>query len=136
MDKTIGPVLNPMQEFRTKLGEKVRADIANLLPEPVIAQLVEEAVKESFFEPQKVTTASGYTRTEPSWFNQAVAEAAKPMMEAAVEKFVKENQAKMQEQIDLYVSDQNLTLLAAAAIGQQMNNNVYQVVENIMQRIR
>jgi hypothetical protein len=110
---------NAMQDFQTKLVERLRKDIGELLPEQVLEDLIKKAVTDEFFKTRIIEEGWNRRREEPSWFVQAVTEAAKPMLEKQVKKFVKENEEVLQKALADFLTPQNLLLLAM----QQMHEN-------------
>lgn len=111
---------NPMEEFKAKLAEKVRENIAGLLPEDAVNELVQEAVRETFFK-ERVIEYNNYhgNKMGPSWFVSAVRDAAKPILEKAVADFMAKPEARVaiQTALNEYLSPKNLTLIAVGALG-------------------
>lgn len=130
-------IVDPMQDFQNKVTEKIRNDIGQLLPKEVVDGLFNKAVNEHFFKPRIIQDTNWSSRTTeiPSWFVQAVADASQPILEQAIKEYVKNNEAVIKKAMDEFLSTQNLTLLTCASLAQQMNNQVYQVVEQIMSRL-
>ena len=79
--------LTSMQSFQERLQNKVRDDIAAMLPDEVIAEMVKKATHQLFFERTTETISEGYGRSrvveKPSMFEQLVRDAAEPIIQAA-----------------------------------------------------
>jgi hypothetical protein len=95
----------PMDAFQAKLKEKLRDDIAQLLPDEVIASMVERVVNEEFFTKKTVRTnpsswSDHSTKELPSPFQEMVLQAAKPMVEEAVRKVITDNAERITKQVD------------------------------------
>lgn len=130
---------NPMEDFQNKLKQKVREDIANLLPEEAVSALVKKAIEEEFFSREKENVGTSYHpqwQDKPSAFVREVVNAARPMLEAEIKKCVDEKKDLIAQEIAKFVEAQNLTLLIAAAIGQAMSNNIYSVAELVTRNIK
>ncbi len=92
--------LTPMQAFQEKLKERVRQDIAQLLPEDAIQELVKRAIEDGFFAPiERSTPNYPYSEKVPSYFVQEVAKAAAPLIRKAVEDLVREKEAEIYARI-------------------------------------
>lgn len=108
---------NPMEEFRKKILDKLKTDFGSMMPEEVLNGLVKQAVYEEFLKPRLVRedpNNSYNTRTveKPSWFATAVAEAAKPLLQALLQKWVDEHEGEITKAFDEFIKDQHLMLLA------------------------
>src|SRR3990167_8937425 len=111
---------DPMGAFREKLEQRVREDIANLLPDDAVNDLVKRAVEDVFFKPRKVNEGTGYSPNwveRPSWFVEAVSKEAAPILKATIAEFVKTHEAEIKQAVEQYLSPQNLTVLAVAAFA-------------------
>lgn len=111
-----------MNEFRTKVIDKVKADIADLLPPEAVGDLVDQAVRVVFFEPRVVDHGKyGSPDTMgPSWFEEAVAKQAKPILEEWVTAFVSDRQDDIKRAFDRFLEDQNLSLMMCAAMASHL----------------
>jgi hypothetical protein len=130
---------NPMEEFQNKLKEKVRSDIASLLPEEAITELVKKAIEEEFFKRQSINEGSGSWPKwveKPSLFVQEVIKASEPIMKEEIRKAVEQQRPLLEEGIKQYLAENNLTIIIATAIAQAMQTNTYQVVQDIMNNVK
>lgn len=84
--------LTPMQSFQERLQDKVRNDIAAMLPDEVIEEMVKKATHELFFKRTTETINEGYgnTRTveHPAMFEKLVREAVNPIIKDAAERVI------------------------------------------------
>lgn len=111
---------DPLQDFKDKLAQKVREDIASLLPEDVVSELVKKAVQEQFFTPRRKNVGNEYSprwEEDPSWFVEAVAEQAEPILKAAVEAYIEANRGVIDDAAAQYLTPQNLTVLAVGRLS-------------------
>jgi magnesium-transporting ATPase (P-type) len=83
--------LTPMQSFQERIQSKVRDDIAAMLPDEVIADMVQKATQSLFFERKKETRRKnngGWNEMEtyelPSFFEDLVSKKIAPIVEHQV----------------------------------------------------
>lgn len=131
---------NPMEEFQTRVVEKLRADIGAMLPDEVLAQLTARAVEEQFFKPRKVVENSGSyherTREAPSWFLEEVAKTAKPQIERLVVAHVAKHSDQIERAVNEFLAKENLMLLALSAVRVETQSDIMQAAQQIVERIR
>lgn len=126
---------NPLEDFKQKVLEKLKADIGSLMPDEVLQGLVQQALQQSLFDPVKVrdnersSTYSEQFKMVPSWFMQAIAEQAKPLLAKHIEAFVESHQADLEEAFTKFTADQNLMLMAF----QLMLGKSYQLEQRLME---
>lgn len=129
---------DPMQEFRARVLEKLRADIGSMLPDEALTGLVNEAVKEQFFT--RIPTSFNYRGDpdafKPSWFVQEVAKIGEPIISAHIEKWLKDSEAIIGEAVKKFVTDQNLLLLMMGAMRAASQNELHDLANAICQRIK
>lgn len=129
------PALTPheaMNNFRDRVKTKVRADIADMMPDDVIEALVREAIKEQFFAPRLEPQQYGKPKEHPSWFVETVTQAAKPILEKAV----KEWAASHEEYLREFITQERLTLLAAGMIGSAVSEQLSYALNNALDLLR
>ena len=139
MSNEIANQIDPMREFQEKLKQNIREDIAKLLPEEALNKLIEDCVKQTFFKPNKVKVTEGYREKEeerPSWFVQEVAKVVQPMMKERVNKFVEDNHEKIKEEIDKFLQDQNLLILAITEINRNTQNSMNSALYTMLQQLQ
>lgn len=97
--------LTTSKDFQTRMFERIREQIGDLLTEDDMRKMVERCVEQSLFAP--VVEERGYNHREvkPSHFARLVAEAAEPMVKTAVQEWMAENADTMAEKIDAIVRE-------------------------------
>lgn len=128
-----------MREFQEKLIEKLRTDIAGMLPDAVLAQMVQKAIEEQFFKPRKMSSGSGYSATvidAPSWFVEEAAKEAKPLIALLVKESVDERKEEITKAIKEYLEPQNLTIIVYAAIRAEMGYALQQLTQQMGEKLR
>jgi hypothetical protein len=94
-----------IQDFETKVKDRIKKDIGELMPESVLQKMVEKCVEEMFFERE-----IHYGRTEKSWFEKEIKEVMLPIMKEQVSIYVEKNRKRIEEGIDNFLSEKNLIL--------------------------
>jgi hypothetical protein len=130
-----------LREFQERVVNKLREDIAGMLPDAVLSQLVSKAVDEQFFKPRKILNPnSGWGRTEyidaPSWFVGEVAKLAEPLIKEQVEQYVEREKETIKKAIDEFLSQQNLLLLTIAAMRAATMQDIFDVANNVLTRMK
>lgn len=102
---TESTALTPMQTFQERLKGKLRDDIASMLPDEAISEMVKTVINEEFFTKRTVKKASSnhYNpeyETAPSEFQEMVLKSAKPIIEEQVRRVLVENARVIQESLD------------------------------------
>lgn len=127
------PVTDPMTAFREKVLEKLRADIGAMMPDEALAGMVKEAVEGEFFKRRKST--DGYGRVvedKPSWFVEEVAKLGQPIIKDHVTAWLAENKPVLEQAIKDFLADQNLMLLAMAALQQASHQQLAELASHII----
>jgi hypothetical protein len=109
-------------EFEQKILERLRNDIRELLPEAALRRLVERAVDETFFKERRIDRGYGNVDVKPSWFVEEIAKTAKPLVQAAVDRFVDERHDLIQQAIDRFVTEQQLTIQLSTRLASMLND--------------
>ena len=128
----------PLEVFREKLQKRVREDIADLLPEDAVASLVQKAVEDTFFKTRRRNDGSEYNPRwveSPSWFVEAVAKEAKPILERTVAAYIKEHEAEVQKAVSEYLTPQNLTVLAVGTLSANISAALYSLAQTIQNKV-
>jgi len=100
--------LAPMQAFTEKLQDKIRNDIAGMLPDDIIKAMVEKATHSLFFDRTKRNVGSDYNpawKYEPSVFEQLVAETVKPIIEEKIREQIATHKDTVEATIKKAVED-------------------------------
>lgn len=118
---------DPMQAFRQRVLEKLRADIGSMLPDSALDGLVQQAVKDQFFAERKTMDSYGRVQeTKPGWFVEEVAKLAKPIVDKHVQHWVADNRNILEDAIKKFLADQNLLLLAMATMQHQTTQQIFE----------
>jgi hypothetical protein len=140
MTTDIAKPMTPMEAFQAKLKDKIRDDIASMLPDEAVAEMAARVVNEEFFTKTRRNVGSSYSpdwREEPSPFQRMVLEAAKPIVEAEVKKALQENNQRVLESFDQTVKAGLLKLMLESfeqKIEQAITNNGY-AIKNALEQI-
>ncbi len=122
---------NPVEQFQTRILDKLKADIGGLMPDEVLRGLMTRAVEEQFFKTR--TVKDGYNTVEkPSWFVEEVGKHAKPIIEQITRDWLEVNKSKIAEGLEKFLEAQNLTLLTFAALRQATSQDLYEVATQIV----
>jgi hypothetical protein len=101
-----GKQLSPMESFQERLKASLRDDVARMIPDEALAQMIQQVIKDEFFTKKKIPNPNyrgyGYDR-EPitievdTAFQAMVFEAAKPILQRLAKDWVDANQDKLLE---------------------------------------
>lgn len=73
MSTAVAATLTSQQQFEENIKDRLRKDIGSLLPDDVLAKLIEKSIQEIFFTRVVEKDRYGYTtKDEPSWFTKEV----------------------------------------------------------------
>ena len=137
MTNAVTKPVDPMREFQEKIVAKVREDIAKMLPKEAIEQLVQRAVDEAFFKDREHKDGYGHVSREPSYFVEAIAEAAEPLMKASIERFIIARSDIIDKALEKFLDEKSLMVLALAVmqnhIRVDMSNFAIEVANHIKQ---
>lgn len=106
MSTAIDRPRSPMEEFQDNLKKSLRDDIARMIPEEVIQDMIKRVIEEEFFtRRQKQNPAHTSWNNEPrtievsSPFQALVIEAAKPIMERHAAALIGKLEQKIGDQV-------------------------------------
>lgn len=102
-------------EFQAKMMERIRSAMGDLLPDSVLAEIVKRGVEDAFFKPTTTVVSGSWNndkRVEPPWTVTFVRAECEKRVAAAVEKWVADNPARIEELVREALS----TGLASAAL--------------------
>jgi len=123
----------PIEEFQKKVVERLRDDIRDLLPDAVLQQLVTRAVEEEFFKERRVPRPYGADDLKASWFVEAIAKEAAPLVAKAVAGFIAERAELVDRAIHTFLTDEALTILIAARLTDKLDLALTAVVNQMRQ---
>src|SRR4051794_38401980 len=83
------PALDSQRAFEESIKERLRKDIGGLIPDAVLAQLVEKAIQGMFFTRRERKGGGYYDRTQilPSWFKEEVQKTPKSQIDGCVKNY-------------------------------------------------
>ncbi len=131
------PPGDPMKSFEEKVIEKLRTDIGDMIPDDVLAGLVQKAVEEQFFKP--VIQRDQYERIaseKPSWFVQEVVKVAEPVLKEYVKKHIGNWEGEITKAVHDFLKEENLLLMVMAAMRQQTLEQIEEVTSRLIDRYR
>ncbi len=122
----------PMQAFMDKVKDRLKNDVAELIPEEVLQEMINRVIEEQFFKKKvKETDYSGRAVSyEDSGFVAMVKEAIEPILKKRVEQFVAENADKVEEAFDEIVRQGLIKQVIENAdkmIGQSLEQNSWSI---------
>lgn len=134
--------LAPMEAFTERLKAKLRDDIGNMLPDDVIAGMVQKVVNDEFFTKRSVRNRPDdwrdtSLREEPTPFQKAVIEASKPIIQAHVSHILAERAEEIDRQIEEMVS-QGFSRMVLRAIDSTLQSALSQhewKIQDFLQRL-
>ena len=132
---------DPIKTFQENVAKKVREDIADMMPEEAINALAAQAVKEIFFEPRQVkvqdNSYSGHhMESTASIFNEAVAKAAKPLIEAQAKEIFEEHKSVIEAHLRSLYADHKLMLELLNVVQRQSETFTQSMADNVVGEIR
>ncbi len=92
--------LTPIKKFEERVKDRLKDDIADLMPDEVLTSLIERSIQEMFFEDRTVKDGSYHTRTEKSWFNKAVETAIANRLEDGISRYISEHSTEINQKIN------------------------------------
>ena len=138
MSTDVAVPADPMKAFQARVIDKLKADIGSMLPDEVLKGLSQKAVDDTFFK-ERVEGDSWNKRQRPSWFVEEISKLARPMLEAEVKRFVKENHEVIQKAVNSFLSQNNLMLVLMAQLREESAESlkhVQQAINDIEQKLQ
>ena len=129
---------NPMDHFLGKVRDKIRDDIASMIPDEAINKLIEEVVREEFFTKKKIVSGDRwnekitYDHTE---FQKLVLENITPHIKERADKFFVDNQEEITKLIDQILQQGFMNLFEnflKMKFTEHMQANSH-IIQNMMQ---
>ena len=117
--------LAPMQAFTERLKASLRDDVARMIPDEVLVQMIQGVIREEFFQ-GKVTQHNGGTRTTPPKFHAMIIDAIRPMIEKKANEAAAAAAPKIEAEMDRLIKDgvTNVMLAQLNTIFQQVWSNM------------
>jgi hypothetical protein len=129
-----------MAAFYEKLADRLRSEVAALLPEDTLQAMVARTVEEEFFKPQKVRNPKrrgGWNDPEPEFidapskFAAMVLEAAMPLVKELVREQVEKESASFEYAIDEQLAPQSIALSVALAANTKVESLAYEWINRL-----
>lgn len=131
------PGQDPLQAFRESIIAKMKDMVPLALPEDVLKNLFDRAIEEQFFKRREVRDSYGRVESSKvSWFEEAVILAATPFLKEKVAIFVKDNQHILDTALKNFASENNLLLLAMAAMRGAQRQDIMELAVAIVQTMK
>lgn len=99
--------LTPQKAFEEKVKDRLREDIGTLIPDEVLAEMVQKAIKEIFFSSKGESWQSTY---EPSWFKKEIDSLMRSKINAYVEEAI-EKQRTLIEKLSVEIISEQMPYL-------------------------
>lgn len=128
---------NPLSDFEKTISEKLRKDIGDLLPDEALQGLVNRAVENMFFSEREEKTGGFHSTTikKPPFFVEEVSKLAEPMIREEVVKFVEENKALIQKQIQEFLTQEKLLVISHGLLLSAMKSELDLELSPIFSRL-
>jgi len=132
---------DPMEDFKSRVREKLKADIGSMMPDDVLAALVQQAAHSMFFEKRRKNVGSDYHplyEEMPSWFEEAVAKEVEPLIRQAVQETLVSPMWKdlISRCIHDALSQDKLMICMAGVIGDYIHRGVGMAAHDIVNQLR
>lgn len=124
--------LTPQQLFESKIKDRIRESIGDLLPDEVLAEMMKKAMQEMFFT-RKEDQPDRYSPKviKPSWFEDAVHSSLKSHVEDHLKRWLAENGAELTKVIQEYLVQNSPQIIAAFFVG-VLQNQTWSVSSNVL----
>jgi hypothetical protein len=94
-----------LSDFETKLKDRIRADIAELIPDEVLAEMIKQTINEQFMQTRRICEnpdASSYYqrwKESPPWLLEVIQPLLKDQIDAHIRAWAQENSEKITEMV-------------------------------------
>lgn len=103
------------EAFQETIKSRLREDVGKLMPDDMLAKLVEQAIKEMFFK--RIVDNSGYRAVEkPSWFEAEVASQLRARTAEQLKAWFVANDATLRTQVIEAIREQLPAILGMALL--------------------
>ena len=137
-DSSLAP--SALSDFETKLKDRIREDIAELIPDEVLAEMIQKTINEQFMRTRKICenpeSPSYHQRWKdsPPWLFEVIQPLIKDQIDAHVTGWAQENSDKIAEMVRTEIGESGekaiakaiSSVFASAFIGLEMSirNNI------------
>lgn len=131
--------LTPQQSFQSKMEERIRKDIGELMPDDALADIVTKAIEKAFFQ-SEIIPGGPYNRdtTEPPWMVRITKELVDTRVQSAVKHWIVLNEDKVMKMISEKF-DEGIAGASVKAFDSIFQNQLYdlqQRIETSIQNLR
>jgi hypothetical protein len=129
-----------LSDFESKLKDRIRADIAELIPDEVLAEMIKQTINEQFMKTRKVCEnpeASSYNRRwrdSPPWLFEVIQPLIKDQIDSHITTWAQDNSDKIAEMVRAEIGESGeksiaraiSSVFSSAFVGLEMNirNNI------------
>ena len=126
----------PQQEFEQRIKDRLAEDMGKLMPDEVLAEMVNRAMNDAFFK-ERVVERDGYNRTtvKPPWFVEAMRELLEEQVKAQCATWFEKNQDTMEELVRDLVQDGLLNAIINR-VNTQLQFTMDDFANKIVDRLR
>lgn len=127
--------LTPQQSFEEKVIDRLREDIGELIPDEVLADMVNKCMKKLFFTGKEVKNNWGqHVRTEPPLIEKTVKELMSQHVDSQVGRWLADNRDQVRELIGQRL-DAGILEACGRAIQQVMSDSMMRLQIDIENKI-
>ena len=117
--------LTTQQAFQEHIKGRLREDVGKLMPDDMLAKLIEQAIKEMFFT-RRVDRSSYRDRDLPSWFEDEVAKLLAAGVKTQIQAWLDANDSVLREQVTAAIREQLPHILCSALFAGFTAASTYQ----------
>jgi hypothetical protein len=127
---------DPIQRFQNSVKDKIKANIADALPDDVIAALFQRSVDEQFFKPVEKKDNYGYSRgVEPSWFMQEVKVLAEETIKTKTAEWFDNNKCVVDKAMETLLKPEVLTSFVMHSLIKQYSDDSIRSFNTVVERL-
>ena len=130
----------PSQVFEEKIKDRLRRDIGDLIPDEVLAQLIQRSINSIFFEPIVQKSNYGHIlESKPSWFQETVENLLRKEVDRLLRDYIENNREALKNEFTKILETKGPELVAnffmGVLLGQQSSMvwNIQQTLQNLTQ---
>lgn len=125
---------DPMKTFQERVLNKVRTDIADMLPEEAIKSMFDQAIQSIFFKeipPKTDSYGRISTPAQPSWFVQEVTRQAEPLLKAHIAERMKEFEPQIQQAVKDFIKTESIAIIIGGTMSQVAHRQAFQDLDQL-----
>jgi hypothetical protein len=137
--------LTAQQSFQEKIGDRLRSDIGDLIPDDALAEMVNKAINDMFFTPKEGNPGGYHSAKLPSWFQDEVEKVLHSEMQKHIKKWVHANEYEIESAVKESMTSASGDILAklvtnaianaGMSIGDQVGFSIGDVIQRRMQNL-